>query len=203
MKSSSLPSDAPAPLRRKSNGLKHFVSTLPSERRLQALELGRISEANVNFLAERGCKIHSVDLLASFDRAKRELGLESIEAEHAERFVGEYLNFRIGQFDAILVWDALEHLDGELLAATMARLTRILRPGGGLLAFFHSQTRGEMVEVYDYRIMDGETLTLSRRDWRRLPHTFNNRNLERLFADFHSVKFFLTRDHLREVIAVR
>jgi hypothetical protein len=32
---------------------------------------------------------------------------------------------------------------------------------------------------------------------------FNNRNLERLFAKFDSVKFFLTREHLREVIIRR
>jgi hypothetical protein len=29
---------------------------------------------------------------------------------------------------------------------------------------------------------------------------FNNRGLERLFADFQSVKFFLTRERLREVL---
>jgi len=29
---------------------------------------------------------------------------------------------------------------------------------------------------------------------------FNNRALEKLFADFQSVKFFLTRERLREVL---
>jgi hypothetical protein len=38
---------------------------------------------------------------------------------------------------------------------------------------------------------------------RPLPHTFNNRSLERLFSGFTSVKFFLTRDSIREVIAIR
>jgi len=32
---------------------------------------------------------------------------------------------------------------------------------------------------------------------------FNNRSLEKLFQKFHSVKFFLTRDSLREVIVRR
>jgi hypothetical protein len=32
---------------------------------------------------------------------------------------------------------------------------------------------------------------------------FNNRNLEKLFQKYQSVKFFLTRDHLREVIVRR
>jgi hypothetical protein len=32
---------------------------------------------------------------------------------------------------------------------------------------------------------------------------FNNRSLEKLFGKFESVKFFLTRDNLREVIVRR
>jgi hypothetical protein len=36
---------------------------------------------------------------------------------------------------------------------------------------------------------------------RRPARLFNNRGLEKLFGRFESVKFFLTRDRLREVIA--
>jgi hypothetical protein len=38
---------------------------------------------------------------------------------------------------------------------------------------------------------------------RTLPNTFNNRSLERLFEEFDSIKFFLTRDSIREVIVSR
>ena len=72
-----------------------------------------------------------------------------------------------------------------------------------MLTFFHSQPRGEMVDICRYDIENAETLLLQTRQTRPLPHTFNNRSLERLFEGFHLVKFFLTRDNLREVIAVR
>jgi len=36
-----------------------------------------------------------------------------------------------------------------------------------------------------------------------LPRAFNNRNLERLFSNFRSVKFFLAKENLREVIVTR
>ena len=54
-----------------------------------------------------------------------------------------------------------------------------------------------------YQIEDSQVLKLQVRQQRTLQQTFNNRNLERLFGSFRSVKFFLTRDSLREVIAVR
>ena len=41
------------------------------------------------------------------------------------------------------------------------------------------------------------------RGMRASGQVFNNRNIEKLFANFQSVKFFLTRDRLREVIVKR
>jgi hypothetical protein len=38
---------------------------------------------------------------------------------------------------------------------------------------------------------------------RKPSQPFNNRAIEKLFHEFGSVKFFLTRDHLREVIVRR
>jgi hypothetical protein len=41
---------------------------------------------------------------------------------------------------------------------------------------------------------------LSEHGSRRPAQLFNNRNVEKLFARSESVKFFLTRDRLREVV---
>jgi len=37
----------------------------------------------------------------------------------------------------------------------------------------------------------------------RLQRVFNNRHIENLFRDFASIKFFLARDAIREVLVVR
>jgi hypothetical protein len=36
-----------------------------------------------------------------------------------------------------------------------------------------------------------------------LQRVFNNRHIENLFRDFGSIKFFLSRDNVREVLVVR
>jgi hypothetical protein len=36
-----------------------------------------------------------------------------------------------------------------------------------------------------------------------LQRVFNNRHIENLFRDFASIKFFLSRDNIREVLVVR
>lgn len=191
------------PLRRPSRGLRHFLAALPESGPLQILDLGGLSESNVSFLSALGCKIHALDLLALFDAYRSSLPGQGLAAGDAEAFIEEYLGFAPQHFDAILVWDVLEYLDAEVLELAVSRLGQILRPTGSLLTFFHNQSRGELVTLNQYQIEDGDTLRLRQLRRRPLPHTFNNRSLERLFAGFASVKFFLTRDSIREVIAVR
>ena len=79
----------------------------------------------------------------------------------------------------------------------------MLRPGSDLLAVFHAEERAETIPTYSYRIQDRRTSDAGFASQRRPAQFFNNRSLEKLFQDFESVKFFLTRDHLREVIVRR
>jgi len=93
-------------------------------------------------------------------------------------------------------------MEPALLVATADRLLRILKPKGYLLAIFHSAERKQMVPCYSFRIQDLRTLQVSRQGQRNASQQlFNNRSLEKLFQKFESVKFFLARDSLREVIA--
>ena len=56
---------------------------------------------------------------------------------------------------------------------------------------------------YSFRIKDSQNLILAQRGTRKPAQIFNNRSLEKLFQKFESVKFFLTKEQLREVIVRR
>jgi SAM-dependent methyltransferase len=120
-----------------------------------------------------------------------------------ERFLESALTFEDGSFDGALVWDTLQFLTPSLLQVVIERLHRILRPGSCMLAFFHSEEKIDTIPTYSYRITDHRNIMLVERGRRRPAQFFNNRSLEKLFQEFQSVKFFLTRDHLREVIVRR
>jgi len=90
-----------------------------------------------------------------------------------------------------------------LLQTVVAKLHRMLRPGASLFALFNTEERIESISTYAYRIQDHRTIQMSARAQRKPAQIFNNRSLEKLFQDFSSVKFFLTRDRLREVIVKR
>ena len=103
----------------------------------------------------------------------------------------------------MLVWDVLEYMGPPLLAAVIERLCRITRPGSYMLAFFHSDERAAAVPYYAFRIQDFNQIQVSASGSRKPAQLFNNRTLEKLFQKFDSVKFFLTRENLREVIVKR
>jgi hypothetical protein len=188
---------------RKSIGLGHFFDSFPDAPHLEILDLGGILESNVNYLSRMGCRIHAFDLLPNYDRYRENLPGRRFDPETARDFVEEYFRFQPEHFHAVFAWDCLEYLDSDVLQLTVSRLAQVMRPAGPLLSFFHTQSRGEVVPVHRYQIEDAQTLLLRTRQSRPLPSTFNNRGLERLFGGFESIKFFLTRDSLREVIVLR
>ena len=78
-----------------------------------------------------------------------------------------------------------------------------MKPGSYLLAVFQSHEKAQSVAQYSFRIRDSKTLLVADHGVRKPQQVFNNRSLEKLFQDFESLKFFLARDKLREVIVRR
>ena len=120
-----------------------------------------------------------------------------------EMFLNQVLDFPEEQFDGALVWDVLQFLSPAAAQATLDRLYRILRPQSYVLAFFNASEKVASIPSYHYRITDSKTLLLSQRGNRVPTQFFNNRSIEKLFQHYESIKFFLTRDSLREVIVKR
>lgn len=199
-----LATKAPPPAPRQSNGLDQFFHALRDTMGLSILDLGGASQANISFITSLGHRIYSEDFLRTMEQA---FGPEFYESQadvgRVDAFLQQTLSFPDGHFDGALVWDALQFMTPHLLQPTIDQLARVLRPNAYLLSFFHSDERATSVPVYSYRIADPKTLHLSLRGYREPAQFFNNRALERLFQNFQSVKFFLARDHLREVIVKR
>ena len=187
---------------RTSNGLRQFFDAVRGQR-LQILDLGGACQANINFITSKGHKLYSEDLLVCLERILSQTRDPAARAALCHRFLHETLDFPDQIFDGILVWDSLEFLDEEILAAVVSRFLTVIKPGGVLLTFFHTQAKGQAVPIYRYQIQTPDTLRLQLRFSRPLPRAFNNRHLERLFGQFRSVKFFLAKDGLREVIVTR
>jgi hypothetical protein len=194
------------PQNRPSNGLDQFFSSIQEDASLSILDFAGASQANISFITTLGHKIYSNDTLRTLEEAfggEGDFIANQADPKRAALFLEESVNFADQSFDGALVWDTLQFLTPPLLQQTVDGLFRIMRPHSYLLAFFHAEEKAASAPLYSYRIASPRTISLIPRGQNRPAQYFNNRNLEKLFQNFSSVKFFLTRDHLREVIVRR
>jgi len=186
---------------RPSRGLEEFFNYIRGQSGLTILDLGGATQQNISFITNLGHRLYSESFLQTL---KETFGAEGSPDQsnpvQIERFLHHALNYESLHFDAVLVWDLLEYLDPALLAAVVERLHKVVRPKSYMLAFFHSDAKLEDVPHYTFRIQEVNLLHVTQQGSRRPVQLFNNRSLEKLFGKFESVKFFLTRDRLREVI---
>ena len=188
---------------RQSRGLEQFFACIRDQTGLTILDLGGASQANVSFITSLGHKLYSEDFLRSMQETFGEDDADQSNPGRIEYFLRQSLDYPEETFDGVLVWDVLEYMGPPLLAAVIDRLSRITRPGSYMLAFFHSDERATTAPFYAFRIQDFNQIQVSATGSRKPAQLFNNRTLEKLFQKFDSVKFFLTRENLREVIVKR
>jgi SAM-dependent methyltransferase len=167
---------------------------------LTILDLGSATQQNVSFITNLGHRLYSEDFLRVAQEVFGEDDTNQANPGRIEFFLKQTLDYPEAHFDGVLVWDCLEYLSPPLLAAVIDRLRKIVRPKGYLLAFFHSDDKLESVPVYTFRIQDVNALQVAQHGTRKPTQLFNNRAVEKLFNRFDSVKFFLTRERLREII---
>jgi SAM-dependent methyltransferase len=224
---SSAPETTPAQgsqkLTRRSSGLGELSRTWETTESRCILDLGSTSPTNIRHFTEKGHRIYSEDLLtASTDPElliKDEQGAPTLDSR---KFLADNLVYPAAHFDVVLCWNLPDYLDESLVKPVVGRLWSVLKPGGMLLAYFHTRDAGPDSPCHRFHIVGSDTLEMQkivlRRETRRGPtgavHTavsegfqlqrvFNNRHIETLFRDFASIKFFLARDNIREVLVVR
>ncbi len=197
---------------RTSNGLKDFLWLLSDIENGRLLDLGSVSQATLNFFIERGFRVTTDDLVRSWKEFRiAEEERQRIEEQSdfyeplspeqiAQRFLDHSLQYSEEAFNAVLLWDIFDHLGGELLPKISDRLYDIVKPGGAVLAIFHSRPE----RSYRYRIVDNQTIeTIPIGPIATHDHKFQNREILNLFGRFRSAKTFVGRDQLREGLFIR
>src|SRR6266700_634871 len=206
----STPESSPAPkaqewLTRLSSAIAELSRIFKSEETLTILDIGATSASNIRFFTERGHRIYSEDLLeASTDPALAIHDDQGRPILDSKKFLEDNL---------------ADYMDESLVKPVVARLWSMMKPGSMLLAFFHTREAGPDAPCYRYHLSGNDTLEMhalnAKRDHRKettsasaskvftLQRVFHNRHIENLFRDFTSIKFFLSRDNIREVLVVR
>jgi hypothetical protein len=198
---------------RVSNGLKEFLWNLDGLGRGALLDLGPAWQTTLSFFIERGFRVSSEDILRGWkaflaeeetrlrNDADADETLDMSPSGRATRFLAENLQYPRASFDAVLLWDLLDYLEPMLVKRMVLSLTELLRPGGVILAMFHSK-RPEGFQRY--RVADSNTLqVISSAVICPAQKVYQNREIQDLFARFRTLKSFVGRDQLRETLFIK
>jgi len=189
---------------RRSTGFGEFLKWIAREEGLSVLDLGCTSPANITFFIGLGHRFHQEDLLRLSADKSLIVPIGQGETKYdVDRFLDENLRFERQEFEAVMFWDLADYLPEPLVKPVIERIHVGMKPGAILFSFFHTKDAGPQAPFYRYNIASKDTLEMQPATPYRLQRVFNNRHVENLFHDFSSIKFFLGRDNIREVLVVR
>jgi hypothetical protein len=189
---------------RRSTGFGEFIRGISREEDLKILDLGSTSPANITFMTGLGHRFQQEDLLRlASDKSLVVPNGDGGSTIDVERFLRENLSFEREEFDAVMFWDLADFLPEPLVKPVIERIQIAMKPAGIMLAFFHTKDAGPDAPFYRYNIVSKDTLELQPVRGFKLQRVFNNRHVENLFREYASIKFFLGRDNIREVLVLR
>jgi Methyltransferase domain len=189
---------------RHSSGLAEFMRRIAGEEKVCILDLGQTSHINIPYFTQRGARIYNEDILRALqEKSYMVRGEDGVQRLDVAAFFQENFDYPENHFDAILGWDIADYLPESVVKPLVERIHRMLKPSGGMLGYFHTKDAGPDSPYYRYHILQSDTVELAPGPNFRLQRVFTNRHIENLFTGFSSVKFFLGRDNVREVLVIR
>jgi SAM-dependent methyltransferase len=179
---------------------------LAEEPSLRVLDIGPTSPANVNYLTQAGHGVWMADLASESLKGNYELP----PSEAGEKpgfdtglFFAQNMDFGGREFDVVLLWTAIDYIPEALVEPLIRELHHSMRPGGRLLAIFHTKLTGPNTEYYRYHLTDTDSVEMQETEKFPVQRVYTNRNIEKLFSAFSNARFFLAKDNLSEVIITR
>ena len=106
-------------------------------------------------------------------------------------------------FDVVLLLTALDYLPEAFVAPVVAHLHESMNPGGQVLAFCHTRTKGEETVHCRFHLTPGDDVDVQLGESFPIQRAFTNRSIERHFAAWSGHRQFLAKDSVSELIITR
>ena len=190
---------------RHSGGWSTLRKRLEAEDGLRVLDTGYTSPTNINYLTSLGHSVYMADLVTDACNGdwKRGTDEDGKPVYDVDGFLNATLNFGEKKFDVVLLWTTLDYLPEALVEPVVQRLTDVMNPGGAVLAFFHTRTKGEETVHCRFHLTPQDNVEVQLAEQFPIERAFTNRSIEKLFSGWSGHRQFLAKDSVSEVIMTR
>ena len=175
-----------------SRALPLFVDHIERHPEGQLLDVGPVCGENIRFFASRTGKLYVCDLFQRLCQERR-------KGRSASRIWPE-LNYPVGSFEAVQVWDLADHLGDRDFAKLVELCFRMVKREGMLMMVAMGEG-SELPSSSLYGIEEGFRLRVKSQPDLDLPvHYRHNHDLIAMLTPFKLVKSFIYRSGLREFL---
>lgn len=190
---------------RHSHGWSAIRKRLEAEPGLRVIDTGYTSPSNINYLTSMGQSVFLADPDCDAWNGDWQTGKDEDGQTiwNVEGFLDQSLKFSGRMFDVVLLWTALDYLPDALVAPVVSHLFSAMNPGGQVLAFFHTRSKGEETQRCRFHLTSGDDVEMQLAQQFPIQRAFTNRSIERTFAGWSGHRQFLAKDSLSEVIMTR
>lgn len=172
-----------------------FVDHLEQHPEGKLLDVGPVCGDNIRFFASRVGKLYVCDLFHRLCQERR--------VGRSTSHIWPDLNYPVGSFEAVQVWDLGDHLEDRDFARLVELCILMVKPGGVLMLV----AMGEGPEPPSsslYVIEEGFRIRVrSQPDLGPPLHYRHNRDLIAMMSPFRLVKSFIYRNGMREFLFER
>jgi hypothetical protein len=190
---------------RHSGGWAALRKRLEAEPNLRIIDVGYTSPSNINYLTEMGHSVFLADLVPDAWNGNWQTGKDEDDKPvwDVQGFLDQALSFSGRMFDVVLLWTALDYLPEALVAPVVNHLYTNMNPGGQVLAFCHTRTKGEETVFCRFHLTSGNDVEVQLGQPFPIQRAFTNRSIEKLFTGWSGHRQFLAKDSVSEVIMTR
>lgn len=182
-----------------SQNLKRLVSLLASADRPQLLDIGRLSDRNIEWFINKGFRVFVDDQFRCLPPPAPVKGAKTPPPPPPALAPLAYPDER---FDVVVAWDLYDYLVPSQAQAFTADLRRILKPRGLLLAFFHFDRKAAARHIR-YRVLQEDRLEYLPVTAPQNRRVYENNEIQALFSEFDFVNSCFLANQVREILVRR
>jgi len=190
---------------RHSGGWSAIRKRLKEEPGLRVIDAGSTSPHNINFLTSLGHSIFLADPVLEAWTGSWQTGVDDDgnPVLDVEGYLQQTMNLSGRLFDAVLLWTTLDYLPEPFVVPVVHRLYNAMNPGGQVLAFFHTRSKGDETAYCRFTVTDSDDVEMSASQPYLIQRAFTNRSIQTIFERWSGFRQFLAKDSLSEVIITR
>ena len=184
-----------------SNIMKDFIkgiSTMPTPK---ILDIGPVVGSNLEFFLNFGIKVYMEDYVSAYLNPKYSLVLDGKITLDEGKFFQDNFNYEANSLDGLILWDYLSYTEPRFAGVFVDKISRMVKSGGLVIAFFHNHKITGPGIIHKYRIHNESLLEYIPTELRtEFKKVFQIRDVSQLFVGFQIQRSYLLKHNVIEIL---